>query len=82
MMKSLTRLTSVILALTFALPIVGCEKKAPETEKQKILDVQVDAGKTKVKVEGTKKPDEKGKHIGVEVEHGSGHEQESGDRGK
>ena len=79
MMKLMTRMTTVILVLILALPTVGCQQKDKEKEREKALDVQIDAGPVKVKVEGSKKPDEKGKHLDVEVEH-PGHE--SGDRNK
>ena len=80
MMRLMARGTTVILALMLALPIVGCQQKEDRKENQKVLDVQIDAGNTKVKVEGTKTPDEKGRHLDVKVEHPSGHE--SGDRGQ
>jgi ABC-type metal ion transport system substrate-binding protein len=82
MMKLMTRLTTLILALILALPAIGCQQKDKDKENEKTLDVQVDAGKTKIKVEGTKKPDEKGRHIDVDVEHHSDHQKESGDRDK
>jgi hypothetical protein len=94
MMKLMTQITTVILALVLALPTIGCQEKGrereserdrvsekgKESEREKPLDVQVDAGPVKVKVEGSKKPDEKDRHLDVEVEHHQG--QDSGDRNK
>ena len=82
MMKLMTRMTTVILILILALPIVGCQQKEKEKERERenARDVQIDAGPVKVKVEGSKKPDEKGRHLDVEVEHPSG--DEPGDHGK
>jgi hypothetical protein len=82
MMKLMTRLLTVILALMLALPIVGCQQKEKVKENERGLDIQIDTGNTKVKVEGSKKPDEKGKHLDVDVERHPGQEHESGDRGK
>lgn len=75
MMRLMTRMTTVILALILALPIVGRQQKENEKERErkKALDIQIDAGPVKVKVEGSKKPDEKGRHLDVQVEH-PGHE--------
>ena len=80
MMKLMARLTTVVLALMLALPMVGCQQKENAKENAKGLDLQIDTGGAKVKVEGSRKPDEKGKHLDVEVEHHSG--RESGDRDK
>jgi uncharacterized lipoprotein YehR (DUF1307 family) len=83
MMKLIARLTTIILALLLALPIVGCQQKDKQTnDNGKGLDLQIDAGNTKVKVEGSKKPNEKGRHIDVDVDHPAGHEHVSGDRDK
>jgi len=79
-MKLMTRLTSVILALMLALPTVGCQRNEKAKENEKGLDVQIDAGKTKVKVEGSKKPDEKGRHLDVEVDRHPGHEASDRDK--
>ncbi len=81
MVRLMTRMTTVIVVLILALPIVGCQQKAKEREREKALDVQVDAGPVNVKVEGSKKPDEKGRHLDVEVQH-PGQEHPSGDRNK
>jgi hypothetical protein len=69
MLKLMTRLATVILALILALPTVGCQQKEKVKQNEKALDVQVDAGKTKVKVEANKKSDQNGRHVDVEVEH-------------
>jgi hypothetical protein len=82
MFKLVTRLTTVLLAMLLALPTIGCQQKENVKENEKTLDVQVDAGKTKVKVEGSKKPDEKGRHLDVDVERHPGNEHESGDGSK
>jgi hypothetical protein len=84
MMQLMTRMMTVVLALMLALPTAGCEKKDTEKDRQKekALDVQIDAGPAKVKVEGSRKPDGTGRHINVEVGGHSGHEHESGDRDK
>jgi len=76
----MTRLMTVILALMLALPTVGCEQKEKAKENKKGLEIQVETGRTKVKVEGSTKPDEKGKRLDVEVERHPGHE--SGNRDK
>lgn len=68
MMKLITNLTTIIVALTLGLPIVGCQQEKKDTEKEKVIDVQV-GGHTEVKVERTKKPDEKDGHLDVEVKH-------------
>ena len=80
MSKLMRCLTTILLGLMLALPTIGCQQKEKAKENEKGLDVQIDAGNTKVKVEGSKKPDEKGRHVDVEVERHSGHE--SGDRDK
>jgi hypothetical protein len=70
MLKMTKCLTRVLALATFALVAAGCQP-GPKTqnEKGKVLDVQVDVGNTKVKVEGTAKPDEHGRHLDVNVEH-------------
>ena len=73
MMKLMTRMTTVILALVLVLPTIGCQEKGREreserdrvSEREKPHDVQIDAGPVKVKVEGSRKPDEKDRHIDV-----------------
>ena len=92
MLKLVTHLTTVLLALLLALPTIGCQpkpvvdgeprdqQKAPKAEKG--LNIEVDAGKTKVRVESDKKPGEKGRHLDVDVEHHPSHEHESGDGNK
>ena len=80
MTKLITGLTTVILALMLAAPTVGCQQKDKDKENKKALDVQVDTGKVKVKVEGSKKPDEKGGRLDVQVERHSA--PESRDREK
>jgi hypothetical protein len=82
MMKLMGRLTTAILALMLALPTVGCQQKAKENEKEKVFEVQVDAGKTKVRVEGSKTPDEKGRRLDVDVERQPGHAHQPGDHDK
>ena len=73
MIKAMTCLTTVLFGLMVALPTTGCQPKDKEDEK--ILDIEVDTGTTKVKVEGNKTPDAGGKHIDVDVDH-TGHEHE------
>lgn len=70
MMILMKRMTTVIVVLILALSSVGCQQKetTKERERQKAVDVQVDAGPVNVKVEGSKKPDEKGRNVNVEVE--------------
>ncbi len=77
MIKAMTCLTTVLLALMVGLPTLGCRPKDEKDEK--VLDIQVDTGTTKVKVEGNKTPDADGKHldVDVDVDHaGHDHEQE------
>jgi hypothetical protein len=81
-MRLMTRLTIVILALMLALPTVSCQPKEKVKENGKGLEVQVETGKTSVKVEGSNKPDEKGRHLEVDVEHHADHGPESGGRDK
>ncbi len=80
MTKLITRLMTVILAVMVSLPTIGCQKQEKVKDGEKGLDVQVEAGGTEVKVKGSKKPDEKGKRLDVDVEHKP--REESGDRDK
>lgn len=68
MLKLITQTTSVILALMLALPMIGCQQKVDVKKNEKGLDVEVDAGGTKVKVEGRKNSDGKGRHVDVDVD--------------
>jgi hypothetical protein len=81
MMKLTARLLIATLAALLVLPLVGCQQKA-EPKPGKGVDIQVDAGGTKVKVEGSKKPGEKGRHVDVDVERHPNRAPTSGDQTK
>ncbi len=71
MPKVLNCLATVVLASMLAAPIAGCQQnREPPKEKDKGLDVHIDAGGAKVDVEAKKKADEKAGHIDVEVRPG------------
>jgi hypothetical protein len=78
MRRLMTCLTTVAVALMLGLTTVGCQPKEKVTENKKALDVQVDVGKTQVKVEGNKNPDDKGGQVDVDVVRHPGHEPEAG----
>ena len=63
--------TTAILASLLMLPTVGCQQNRTErpSEKpsEKTTDVKVDAGGTKVRVEGDKTPGAPGKRVDVDV---------------
>jgi hypothetical protein len=80
MRHAIKRAMAVAAAFLLVLPTVGCQPAHEKQEDQKAVDIQVDAGKTKVKVERSATPNKNGKRVDVEVKRPSG--QESGDKGK
>lgn len=82
--------TGVALASMLALPMYGCREEGREQEREKQnqeqetktdekgLEIEIDAGGTKVKIKGGKTPGEKG--VDVDVEHGSRHDSDRGDK--
>jgi hypothetical protein len=81
-MKWMARLTTASVVLVLALPTAGCRQQEPEAKNGKGVDIQIDAGNTKVKVQGSTKPGEAGKSVDVEVERQPGHERQPGDDAK
>jgi hypothetical protein len=82
MMKLIARLMMAFLALTLALPTAGCQQKENVEKSNRPVDVQIDTGKTKVKVESSKKPDAKGGNIDVKVERNPSPEHKPGDKSR
>jgi hypothetical protein len=92
MTKLLKRLTTLLFAAVFVVPIIGCQPKPvvdgepkdgqKAQEPGKAVNIKVDAGKTKVKIESEKKPGDEGRHLDVDVQHNPGHEREPGESGK
>ncbi len=82
MTKMIARLTSAILVLPLVLPTVGCRQKEPEHKNHNAVDVQIDAGKTKVKIKGSTKPDEKARHVDVDVERHPGQNPKPADKAR
>ncbi len=72
MARLMRNLTTATLAVLFVLPAIGCRQDDKGKPEEKRVDVQVDAGKTKVKVEGTKTPGDKPR-VEVDVERHADH---------
>ncbi len=79
-MKAISRLVIMILASMLAAASTGCPRQDKSKESEKGLEVQIDTGKTKVKVDGGKTPDEKGGHFDVNVQQDRSPGKASGDR--
>ncbi len=79
MLKTALRLTTLLLAVVLVFPTIGCQQKENMRENDKKLDVEVDVGKSKVKVKGSTGEDGQGGRLDVDVERRSDRDRESGE---